>query len=246
MLNFRSLRTTILPAWISGRISHDRHERQVRTRAFRSSDCRGASDSRTAATITTPTACSAISCSTATRGSRSRRSLAWSASAGLRLRVRKASLPRRRFRRRTTAGPAGPTASCCRATPAPSPSSFRPMPTPRATTSSTSSSAPGACACPRRPCITSARSMASTVPRSLASVVHDQCWLPGGRVADLPDSAISRASPSCGGTRPFCGRGAVWLRQGQSGSEAAVFPTRPLANDRLAGGVALQRGGRPG
>src|SRR5438128_986322 len=39
------------------------------------------------------------------------------------------------------------------------------MPTPRATTSSTSSSAPGACACPRWPCITSARSMASTAPR---------------------------------------------------------------------------------
>src|ERR1051325_8888226 len=46
-----------------------------------------------------------------------------SVSVAPRLCISKGSRPRRRFKQRTTAWPAGPTASCCRAMPAPSPSS---------------------------------------------------------------------------------------------------------------------------
>src|ERR1017187_1885017 len=38
----------------------------------------------------------------------------------------------------------------------------------------------------------------------------------------------------------------MWLRQRESGPTATAFPSRPFANDGLAGGLGVQRGGRSG
>ena len=81
---------------------------------------------------------------------------------------------------------------------------------------------------------------------SVAPVVHDKHGRTRGFVAAFPHPAKPRARPSRRGPRPVGGCRAVRIRQGKPAPEAAAFPSRPLANDRLAGGVGVQRGGRPG